>query len=310
MPTTNKVQVDKSTTTAGTSTSTNYSYTYPKPKAEQGWECPRCGRINAPWVRQCDCSRSNWTITSDDWTYKPDWWKDVICNSDTFYRPYNGYETSSIWYVKHIDTDYFKITFTGRPLNIYKVTDSKQINEEYIWESREDAVKAWIIANYDSLGIPTSYDEYINFVWKENDILCKVYFKRSQIDDDFADFVNGLKVYSTSTKSLKRWLKDEYVYLCGINSFAIGSYIKVGDTVDFGEERRHVKRETEICLQGALSVLAGSRGIFYGGKQLMEKNKYTPLEMEIIEFDTEDVIVTSCTIVDYTEDDETPEILK
>jgi len=42
----------------------------------------------------------------------------------------------------------------------------------------------------------------------------------------------------------------------------------------------------------------------------MEKNKYTPLEMEIIEFDTEDVIVTSCTIVDNTEDDETPEMMR
>lgn len=46
------------------------------PRAEQGWECPRCGRINAPWVRQCDCSRSNnYTITSD-LTYKPERWGD------------------------------------------------------------------------------------------------------------------------------------------------------------------------------------------------------------------------------------------
>jgi len=46
------------------------------PRAEQGWECPRCGHINAPWVRQCDCSRSNnYTITSD-LTYKPERWGD------------------------------------------------------------------------------------------------------------------------------------------------------------------------------------------------------------------------------------------
>lgn len=75
MVTTDKVNVGESST--GTSTSTTYQcpYTYTPPKAEQGWECPRCGRINAPWVRQCDCSRNNWTITSD-WTYKPDWWKE------------------------------------------------------------------------------------------------------------------------------------------------------------------------------------------------------------------------------------------
>ena len=86
MNTTDKVQVGDSTT--GTSTSTTYTYTYPcpyqKPKAEQGWECPRCGRINAPWVRQCDCSRSNWTITTSDWIYKPEWWREVTCSPDTF----------------------------------------------------------------------------------------------------------------------------------------------------------------------------------------------------------------------------------
>ncbi len=80
-----KVQMGE--TTAGTSTSTTTTasqwQTYNYHKAEQGWECPRCGSINAPWVRQCDCSRSNWTITSD-WTYKPTWWKEVTCDSDTF----------------------------------------------------------------------------------------------------------------------------------------------------------------------------------------------------------------------------------
>ena len=83
----------KTTTDTNTSTSScTPPCPYLKPKAEQGWECPRCGRINAPWTRQCDCSRSNWTITSD-WTYKPDWWKEITCNgtsaqaqidSDTF----------------------------------------------------------------------------------------------------------------------------------------------------------------------------------------------------------------------------------
>ena len=82
--TTDKVQVgDPTVTSAGTSTSITWHCPYVQPRAEQGWECPRCGRINAPWVRQCDCSRSNWTITSD-WTYKPEWWKEVTCNPDTF----------------------------------------------------------------------------------------------------------------------------------------------------------------------------------------------------------------------------------
>ena len=79
--TTDKVQVGDSTTGTSTSTSTTWHCPYTQPKAEQGWECPRCGHINAPWVRQCDCSRSNWTITSD-WTYKPEWWKDYVTCGD------------------------------------------------------------------------------------------------------------------------------------------------------------------------------------------------------------------------------------
>ena len=70
--TADKVQVGDST--AGTTTSTNYTWTYnPSNSAEKGWECPRCGRINAPWVRQCDCSRGNIDIT---WAhpYEYDWW--------------------------------------------------------------------------------------------------------------------------------------------------------------------------------------------------------------------------------------------
>ena len=78
-----KVQVAETTTGTSTSTNTTWHCPYTQSKAEQGWECPRCGRINAPWVRQCDCSRNNWTITSD-WTYKPEWWKEITCNSDTF----------------------------------------------------------------------------------------------------------------------------------------------------------------------------------------------------------------------------------
>ena len=51
--------------------------------AQQGWECPRCGNINAPWVAQCNCSRNKYTIS---WTSKPsytgdrpEWWKDITC---------------------------------------------------------------------------------------------------------------------------------------------------------------------------------------------------------------------------------------
>lgn len=81
--TTDKVQVGESTT--GTSTSTTYTWhcPYSPSRAEQGWECPRCGRINAPWKSQCNCSRNNYQTV----IYKPydnEWWKHIYCNSDTF----------------------------------------------------------------------------------------------------------------------------------------------------------------------------------------------------------------------------------
>ena len=80
----------QTTTTSNTSDNKIYEWHcpwQPKPKqAEQGWECPRCGRINAPWVRQCDCSRDTWTVnwTSDKTTVgdRPGWWKEVTCHDD------------------------------------------------------------------------------------------------------------------------------------------------------------------------------------------------------------------------------------
>lgn len=83
MNTTDKVQVGESTTGTSTSTTASQWRTY---KAERGWECPRCGRINAPWVRQCDCSPS--TYTWDKITVNPcdDWWKHQITCDDNMFR--------------------------------------------------------------------------------------------------------------------------------------------------------------------------------------------------------------------------------
>lgn len=125
--TTDKVQVGDSTTGTSTSTTTSQWQTY---KAEKGWECPRCGRINAPWVRQCDCSRSNWSITYDDLVYKNDkWWKDyVTCqgtssstqvDSDTFkIHPESTIYTTNVNQV--VGGSDYKDSVTGNWVNIPK----------------------------------------------------------------------------------------------------------------------------------------------------------------------------------------------
>ena len=98
----NKTKAENSTTTTttstGTSTTASQWQTYNHYKAEQGWECPRCGRINAPWVRQCDCSRSNWTITCDDWIYKPEWewWRDYVTSSQADANMYTTYANHTV----------------------------------------------------------------------------------------------------------------------------------------------------------------------------------------------------------------------
>lgn len=146
-----KVKVGE--TTAGTSTSTTTAsqrQTYNHYKAEQGWECPRCGRINAPWVRQCDCFRSNWTITTldqtitPDWTYKPyGWWEKVEC-SDT---------SPQI----QLDSDTFRIhpdsTIYSRG-NDYKVEDT-YVNVGGTQCNKTDSnITAWNCTNPDNCHTP------------------------------------------------------------------------------------------------------------------------------------------------------------
>lgn len=103
-------------TNTNTDTSTT-SYTQASsPSIQDGWRCPRCGRINAPWVRQCDCSPSTW----DKITVNPcdEWWKpQITCSDDNTFKIH----PESITYTTNVvgGSDY-KDSVTGNWVNVPK----------------------------------------------------------------------------------------------------------------------------------------------------------------------------------------------
>ena len=107
----------KTRTNANTSTSTASC-----PCIEDGWSCPRCNRINAPWVRQCSCCAPS-TYTWDKITVNPcnKQLETKITDDNTFkVHP----ESITYTYSTNVNTlaggsDY-KDLITGNWINIFK----------------------------------------------------------------------------------------------------------------------------------------------------------------------------------------------
>lgn len=58
-----------------------------------GWVCPRCNKVNAPWVKQCDCNKntrnsnvSNETICPDGDCCKHQWVMSNASKNGVHYR--------------------------------------------------------------------------------------------------------------------------------------------------------------------------------------------------------------------------------
>lgn len=53
-------------------------------QANQGWQCPVCGKVNAPWMPECDCHRRTSVTTNNTGTGNVDWLhheSKTICNN-------------------------------------------------------------------------------------------------------------------------------------------------------------------------------------------------------------------------------------
>lgn len=85
------------TKTTSTKLDNKYNYNYSTQYIERGWLCGRCGRINAPWVRQCDCSPSAYTISCDKITLNPNdsWWNTQVTCNGTGINPNSTVYTTS-----------------------------------------------------------------------------------------------------------------------------------------------------------------------------------------------------------------------
>ena len=55
---------------SGSTSSTYYNPQTPN-VVQYGWACPRCGKINAPWVNQCTCHRESNVVWGSTTTNNP-----------------------------------------------------------------------------------------------------------------------------------------------------------------------------------------------------------------------------------------------
>lgn len=164
-------KVQTGDTVTGTSTGKTTTSQWQTYKADQGWECPRCGRINAPWVRQCDCSRNNWSITCDDTTAGDEWWKTKITCDDT--------TASDEWWKKSADT--FRIH--PEEMAIYTTAHNSTVGGSDYWD---EVNKIW-----------TNIPDVSNNVTTKEDIPWYKYFTLT------SDKINELQTQINNLKETK-----------------------------------------------------------------------------------------------------------
>ena len=142
---TNKVTVGTNTSTTASQWQTDGHH-----EAERGWECPRCGRINAPWVRSCDCSRDSWSITQGGSSIgSNEWWRQYVpCTSAS---------------LTQLDSETFKIHPESGP--IWKAPNSTCVSDSAtVAKSDPNIVHTYVTGTNNAVG-GSDYQDEINKTW-------------------------------------------------------------------------------------------------------------------------------------------------
>ena len=101
--------------------------------AQEGWICPRCGKVNAPWVMQCSCNMDTQVLPKVGAPYYKDTtsYLKVVINDGT------GYTVT-------------KITPGGKCIGIYQFNADNtnflkyyKICSQSEWESAIDRLNIW-----------------------------------------------------------------------------------------------------------------------------------------------------------------------
>lgn len=57
---------------------------------KEGWICPRCGKVNAPFISQCTCKSNNLTVSNFDVNCAHNWiWDSISSNTGRIIYKYH-----------------------------------------------------------------------------------------------------------------------------------------------------------------------------------------------------------------------------
>ena len=94
---------------------------------QEGWVCPRCGRVNAPWLPNCSCGSNETVVTTDNTSPPSTAW--------SIYKKPPTYETILTCYTPEIKDIDWSITY-GRDCDYESFLDT--VYDQMLKDRNED----------------------------------------------------------------------------------------------------------------------------------------------------------------------------